>query len=103
MAKPKIILKEDIKEKKRIVMDVMQQGKAQEGLVRDGMTVDEFKKLVREKYGNDVEIINLISKNHEWMDDGRSTVVREDPRYSLKEIHEAMRNDNARKSGLPKV
>jgi len=62
MAKPKIILKEYIKEKKRIVMDVMQQGKAQEGLVRDGMTVDEFKKLVREKYGNDVEIINLISR-----------------------------------------
>lgn len=97
--KPQIYLKEYNKDKKRITLDIYQEGKWQRDLVRDGMNVKEFKKLIRQKYGEDVEIINEISKNRD-MD---VHPAQKSDGLSLKDIHDLMRQDNAKKSGLPKM
>jgi len=59
-----------------------------------GVSVEEFKKLVRKKFGDDVDIVNKVKKHREVVFGEQSEFVKpdKDDRFSLKDIREVMKN-----------
>ena len=102
MPKPQIVLLSYDKTEKIIELETVEGEVVRRG-IRKGMTVDEFKKLIRSKYGDKIIIVNKISKERSF-DVPTYDKKEEDDRFNLKDIHEAMRNeDMMNKKGLPKV
>lgn len=105
MEKAKIILTDYDIETKTITMDIVDNGKHINDCKKEGITVDEFKKLARSKYGDDLIIVNKIKRNRELMGEHRESFdgTVKDERYNMRDIMEAMRNDSMTNKGLPKV
>lgn len=99
MEKIKLVLLSYDKENREIEVEEVQPGKKPIRGVKKGMTVDEFKKLVREKFGDRVEIVNRIKKDRELLGgpDREFTRKVDDDRYNMKDIREAMKNRDMRK------
>ena len=92
--KPKIVLLSYDPETRTIEVEERVPGRKPSRGVKEGMTVKEFKKFVREKFGNKVDIVNEIKSKREVFgfeekDDGRKEV---DDRFDPRDIREAMLN-----------
>ncbi len=95
MEKIKLVLLSYDKENMEIEVEEIQPGKKPIRGIKKGMTVNEFKKFVRSKFGNKVEIVNKIKKNRELIGGGAQPGYEEkvqDDRYNMKDIREAMKN-----------
>ncbi len=62
-----------------------------------GLNVEEFKKLVRKKFGDGVEIINKVRKNRSTVfgtevEPHGSNAASKDDRFDIKDIHECIKN-----------
>ena len=96
--KVKLVLKSYDPIEREIEVEEHRPGRAPIKGVSKGKTVKEFKKFVRDKIGDGVEIINEIPKNRdiysskgsEYSD---SRTVKDD-RYAMRDIRQAMKNDN---------
>ena len=58
-----------------------------------GVSIDEFKKILRGKWGNDVEIINNAKRQRDVPGEGKEEFGKvKDERFNLKDIREVMKN-----------
>ena len=92
--KPRIALLSYDPEKKLIEVEERVPGRKPVRGVKEGMTVKEFKKFVRDKFGDKVDIVNEIRSNREVFgfqakEDGRK---EKDDRFDSRDIREAMLN-----------
>ena len=94
--KPQLVLISYDPQKLEIEVEEVQPGKKPVRGVAKGRTVDEFKKFVRSKYGDSVDIINKIQKNRDIQFKGREQREDrgEDERYRSRDIRQVMRNDD---------
>jgi hypothetical protein len=94
--KIKMRLLEYDRDKKIILVEIEEPFSEPYKAEKKGLTVDEFKALVRKKHGEKVDIINLIKKNRTpaVIVDDSNWNKHEDNKYNTKDIMEAMRNDN---------